>query len=82
MDRFKTEITVDNKQRLFEFTRMKNMSGVKYFITSMDANQRPIAFSLVQADKGNWKLMPGSLRWLYDIETALSNAILAQGPLA
>ena len=75
MDRFKKEITVNNEARLFEFSRMKNMSGVKFFITSKDSNQKPIAFSLKETDDGNWKLIPGSLRWLYDIEVELSNAI-------
>ena len=76
MERFKKEITVNNESRLFEFTRMKNMSGVKFFITSKDSDQKPIAFSLVQASDGNWKLMPGALRWLYAIEGELSAAIL------
>ena len=76
MDRFKKEITVDNELRVFQFDRMTSMSGVKFFITSTDSNQKPIAFSLKQTDRGNWKLTPGSLRWLYDIETQLSDAIL------
>lgn len=75
MERFKKEITVNNQPRLFEFSKLKNMSGVKFFITSMDANKKPVAFSLKQTDKGDWKLVPGSLRWLYEIETELSNAI-------
>ena len=77
MERFKKEIIVDNETRIFEFIRMKNMSGVKFFITSIDAKQKPIAFSLKETGEGNWKLMPGALRWLYDIEGELSNAILA-----
>lgn len=76
MERFKKEILVNNENRLFEFTRMKNMNGVKFFITSKDSNQKPIAFSLVQAGDGNWKLRPGSLRWLYEIEGQLSEAIV------
>jgi hypothetical protein len=76
MERFKKEITVNNEVRLFEFSRLTSMSGVKFFITSRDSNQKPIAFSLKQTDRGNWKLTPGSLRWLYDIESELSNAIL------
>ena len=75
MERFKKEITVNNETRAFEFRRMKNMSGIKFFITSTDAEQKPIAFSLKETDEGNWKLMPGSLRWLYEIETELSDAI-------
>jgi hypothetical protein len=76
MERFKKEITVNNEMRVFEFNWMKNMIGVKFFITSIDSEQKPIAFSLTQTDAGNWRLTPGSLRWLYDIETELSNAIL------
>jgi len=76
MDRFKKEITVNNEVRVFQFSRMTSMSGVKFFITSTDSNQKPIAFSLKQTDRGNWKLTPGSLRWLYEIETELSDAII------
>jgi len=76
MDRFKKEITVNNEVRVFQFDRMTSMSGVKFFITSTDSNRKPIAFSLKQTDRGNWKLTPGSLRWLYDIETELSDAII------
>jgi len=76
MDRFKKEITVNNEVRVFQFSRMTSMSGVKFFITSIDSNQKPIAFSLKQTDRGNWKLTPGSLRWLYDIEAELSDAII------
>jgi hypothetical protein len=75
MERFTKQIIVNNETRAFDFTRMKNMNGVKFFITSKDAKQKPIAFSLREAGQGNWKLLPGSLRWLYDIETQLSNAI-------
>jgi len=49
MERFKKEITVDNESRVFEFMRMKNMSGVKFFITSKDSKEKPIAFSLKDA---------------------------------
>ena len=76
MERFIKEITVDNETRVFEFNKMKNMNGVKFFITSKDSKQKPIAFSLRETGEGNWKLTPGSLRWLYDIEIELSNAIL------
>ena len=75
MERFKKEITVDNEPRVFEFMRMKDMSGVKFFITSKDSKQKPIAFSLKETGEGNWKLTPGSLRWLYNIEIELSDAI-------
>ena len=76
MERFKKEITINNEPRIFEFSKMKNMSGVKFFITSKDSKQKPIAFSLRETDEGDWKLTPGSLRWLYEIEMELSNAIL------
>jgi len=75
MERFSKEITVNNETRVFDFTKMKNMNGSKFFITSKDSNQKPIAFSLKDAGQGNWKLVPGSLRWLYAIEIELSNAI-------
>ena len=75
MERFTKEISVNNGTRVFEFNRIKNMNGVKFFITSVDSTEKPIAFSLTKAGEGNWKLTPGSLRWLYDIETELSNAI-------
>jgi len=76
MESFKKEITVNNETRLFQFIRMKNMNGVKFFITSKDSNQKPFAFSLNEIGKHSWKLPPGSLRWLYEIENELSNAIL------
>ena len=76
MERFTKEINVNNELRVFEFIRMKNTNGVKFFITSKDSNQKPIAFSLKETGERNWKLTPGSLRWLYDIEGELSNAIL------
>ena len=76
MERFRKEITINNEPRIFEFSKMKNMSGVKFFITSTDAKQKPVAFSLEQTDEGKWKLFPGSLRWLYEIESELSDAIL------
>ena len=76
MERFKKDIRVNNEPRAFEFNKMKNMNGVKFFITSTDAKQKPIAFSLKETDEGKWKLFPGSLRWLYEIESELSDAIL------
>jgi hypothetical protein len=78
MERFRKQINVDKEPRVFEFLKMKNMNGVKFFITSFDAKQKPISFSLKEGEKGNWKLTPGSLRWLYDIEGELSNAIVEQ----
>lgn len=77
MDRFTKEIVVGNEPRLFEFTMMKNLNGVKFFITSKDENKKPISFSVKQRDnEGQWRLNPGSLRWLYDIETEISDAIM------
>ncbi len=75
MDRFVKEITVGNETRLFVFTRMENVNGVKFFITSNDAKKKPISFSLIRAKEDNWKLNPGALRWLYEIESQLSDAI-------
>jgi len=75
MERFKKDISVNNERRTFEFIKMKNMNGVKFFITSTDAQQKPIAFSLKETDEGRWKLFPGSLRWLYEIESELSDTI-------
>jgi hypothetical protein len=77
MDQFSKTITVGKEKRLFQFTRMENANGVKFFITSKDSDQKPIAFSLRQNQHGdNWKLVPGSLRWLYAIEEQLSDAII------
>ena len=76
MDRFSKEIAVGNETRLFVFTKLENTNGVKFFITSQDANQKPISFSLKQRDdESEWKLLPGALRWLYEIEQDLSDAI-------
>ena len=75
MERFVKEIEVGNENRLFEFTRMENVNGVKFFITSKDEKKKPSSFSLVRAKDDNWKLNPGSLRWLYGIESQLADAI-------
>lgn len=75
MNKFFKEIAVGDKPRLFEFTQMKNVNGVKFFITSKDDNNKPISFSLLQT-KADWKLTPGSLRWLYAIESQLADAII------
>jgi hypothetical protein len=75
MERFVKEIEVGNENRLFEFTRMENVNGVKFFITSKDEKKKPISFSLIRAKDNNWKLNPGSLRWLYGIESQLADAI-------
>ena len=75
MDRFSKEIIVGNETRLFEFTRMENVNGVKFFITSKDEKQKAISFSLIRGKENSWKLIPGSLRWLYAIEAQLAEAI-------
>ena len=75
MDRFKKEISVENQKRVFEFTRVSNMNGIKFFITTTDSNAKPIAFSVKETDDHKWKLFPGALRWLYDIEAEISEAI-------
>jgi hypothetical protein len=76
MERFSKRLTVGNEIRLFEFTRMENFSGIKFFITSVDENQKPFSFSVKPTDDKKWKLVPGSLRWLYEIEDQLSDAIV------
>jgi len=75
MERFTKQIEVDKKKRTFVFTRMENTNGVKFFITSVDENKKPIAFSLRIGKEDTWKLQPGALRWLYDIEEELAEAI-------
>jgi hypothetical protein len=75
MERFSKKIDIGTETRLFEFTRIENFSGVKFFITSIDENKKPFSFSVKRKDSNNWKLVPGSLRWLYDIEEKISNAI-------
>ncbi len=77
MAQFSKTIAVGKENRLFLFKRMENTQGIKFFITSTDADQKPVAFSLRQNPHGtNWKLVPGSLRWLYQIEEELSDAII------
>lgn len=76
MDRFTKKITIGNESKSFEFQRMENVNGVKFFITSQDEKKKPISFSLKLGIDNKWKLMPGSLRWLYEIESQLSDAIV------
>ncbi|HEX2606651.1 MAG TPA: hypothetical protein VHK91_04695 [Flavisolibacter sp.] len=75
MDRFTKDIPVGKETRRFEFTKMQNVNGVKFFITSKDDNNKVISFSLRQKEGKEWKLVPGSLTWLYAIEKELSDAI-------
>ena len=77
MNQFSKTIVVGEESRLFQFTRIENTNGVKFFITSKDSNQKPVSCSLRQNEHGaNWKLVPGSLRWMYEIEDELSEAII------
>ena len=76
MERFFKEITHNDQKWIFDFTWMRNTNGVKYFVTSKDAKNKPFSFSLIQKEERNWKLMPGALRWLYEIEGQLSAAIV------
>ena len=77
MNQFSRTIEVGEDKRLFEFNRIENASGVKFFITSKDANQKPVACSLKKNAHGlDWKLVPGSLRWFYQVENELSDAIV------
>lgn len=74
MNQFTKELEVGKETRLFHFTHIANMNGVKFFVTSKDENQKAISFSLTQKD-ADWKLIPGSARWLYAIESQLAEAI-------
>ncbi|MFL5773728.1 MAG: hypothetical protein ACJ75F_11255 [Flavisolibacter sp.] len=75
MDRFSKKIDVGGHMQLFEFSRIKNTNGVKYFVTSKDIEGKPFSFSLTEKESRTWKLQPGATRWLYDIESELSEAI-------
>jgi hypothetical protein len=76
MERFSKEIAVGKETRMFVFTRMENVNGVKFFVTSNDENKKAISFSLMRRKEDGWKLLPGSLRWLYAIEPELASAIV------
>ena len=76
MEQFSKEIAIGKEKRIFAFTRMENVNGVKFFVTSNDENKKPISFSLRLGKEDTWKLLPGSLRWLYAIEDQLAEAIL------
>jgi hypothetical protein len=75
MERFSKHIAIGTETRLFQFTKIENFGGVKFFITSVDENKKPVSFSVKRKDANHWKLVPGSLRWLYDIEEQISTAI-------
>ena len=77
MNQFSKKIAIGKTTRLFQFTRMANTNGVKFFITSFDLNEKAFSFSMKQKEYGtDWKLIPGSQRWLYEIEEDLSDAII------
>lgn len=76
MERFTKEIKVDGQKRLFCFTRIQNIDGTKFFITSEDEMNKPISFSMKKNKYGDWALTPGSLRWLYDLSPTLADAIV------
>lgn len=77
MDQFSKMIAIGKETRLFQFTRMENTNGVKFFITSQDLNQKAFSCSMKQNGyTSDWKLIPGSTRWLYAIEEDLSHAIM------
>lgn len=76
MEQFNKDIMVGAESRSFRFSRIKNMEGVKFFITTMDERNKPVSFSMKKNIKGDWALTPGSLRWLYDIQSALADAIM------
>jgi hypothetical protein len=76
MNQFSKKIAIGKTAKLFQFTKMENTNGVKFFITSHDQNEKAFSCSMRQKEYGNdWKLVPGSQRWLYEIEELLSNAI-------
>jgi hypothetical protein len=75
MEQFHKEIMVGTESKRFQFKKLKNMEGVKYFITTVDEQQKPISFSMKKNIYGDWALTPGSLRWLYNIQSALADAI-------
>lgn len=77
MDQFSKQIAVGKETRLLQFKRIKNVDGVKFFITCGHLTKDAFSCSMKQnAYDAGWKLVPGSQRWLYEIEEALSDAIL------
>jgi hypothetical protein len=80
MERFNKEIVVGTENKRFQFTRIDNIDGVKFFITTVDENGKPISFSMKKNKVGDWALTPGSSRWLYSITDELSDAIIETRP--
>ena len=81
MEKFNKEIKVGIENKRFQFTRISNADGVKFFITTVDAKNKPVSFSMKKNKDGDWALTPGSFRWLYDISAELSNAIIETRPV-
>jgi hypothetical protein len=81
MEQFNKKIKVGSRDRLFLFKEIRNIDGVKFFITTVDEHMKPISFSMKKNVYGDWNLTPGSLRWLYGITTELSDAILEAQPV-
>jgi len=78
MEQFSKQIAIGKTKKVFQFTRIENINGVKFFITSSDLNEKAFSFSMKQNQyTSDWKLIPGSQRWLYDLEEVLSDAIMA-----
>jgi hypothetical protein len=81
MDQFSKKIAIGKETRLFQFTRIENTNGEKFFITSHDLNAKAFSCSMKQTRyASDWKLIPGSQRWLYAIEENLSEAIMETRP--
>ena len=76
MEQFSKQIKIGKESRLFQFKKIEDANGVKFFITSGHLAKDAFAFSMKQNkyDAG-WKLVPGSQRWLYEIEETLADAI-------
>jgi ATP-dependent RNA circularization protein (DNA/RNA ligase family) len=81
MEQFNKVIMVGTESKWFQFKKMKNTEGIKFFITTVDEKQKPLSFSMKKNIKGEWALTSGFLRWLYDIQTAPTDAIMETQPL-
>jgi len=81
MEQFNKEIKVGAENKRFQFTKIRNIDGVKFFITTTDEKKKPMSFSMKKNKVGEWSLLPGSLRWLYDISTELADAIEEAQPV-
>ena len=76
MEQFSKQIQVGKETRLFQFKKIEDTNGVKFFITSGHLSKDAFACSMKQNKyDADWKLVPGSQRWLYEIEDTLSDAI-------